>query len=298
MKANPRSKFLGLWRCLLACHRYCGATRQEAEVLVVDVADTTLKRYQRPFKLLIRHGIRTGVPPTRLTPAELSEVPIFRWAALVKAFALTCQSNARQAYAALLLFPSFHHLRFEQSLKTLKKFWNISLPKYSSFYDFRVLLMMLVATDFTVSEEALWLRAIITMRILSLFRGIDLARTARDIQRGAWCLLRQLSTQRQVGSSTLSCSQAPAGGGMPSECVGRLHRRHGRLHRPRVVRFIDQAPMCDYVGHDQRHYHQVPDGAQLERFYGPQQPRSGRHGVDPAGRRPPCGLCPWWLGEL
>ena len=40
-------------------------------------------------------------------------------------------------------------------------------------------------TDFTGSEEALRLRAIITMRIPALFRGIHLARTARDIRRGA-----------------------------------------------------------------------------------------------------------------
>ena len=84
----------------------------------------------------------------------MADIPIFRWAALIRAFALTCRSKARQAYAALLLFPSLHHLRFEQSLKTLEKFWNISLPEYSSFYDCRVLLTTLMATDSTVSEEA------------------------------------------------------------------------------------------------------------------------------------------------
>ena len=60
-------------------------------------------------------------------------------------------------------------------MKTLKKFWNISLPKYSSFYDCRVLPTTLMSTDFTKSEEALRLRAIITMRVLGLFRGIGLA---------------------------------------------------------------------------------------------------------------------------
>ena len=45
--------------------------------------------------------------------------------------------------------------------------------------NFRVLPKTPMA-DFTVSEVALRSRAIITMRILSLFRGIGLARATRD----------------------------------------------------------------------------------------------------------------------
>ena len=152
------------------------------------VAPTTLQSYQVPFKLLIRHGVRTGVLPTRITPAQFADIPIFRWAALIKAFAVLAtnrRSYARQAYAALLLFPSLQLLRFEQSLRQLKRFWNVSTPRYSSFYNCRVLIKTVMSTDFTVSEEALRLRAIITMRILSFFRGIDLARTTRDIECGA-----------------------------------------------------------------------------------------------------------------
>ena len=147
--------FPDLQCCLLACHRWRGATRQEAEVLVGDITTTTLQRYQVPFKVLIRHGVRTGVLPTRITAAQLADIPIFRWDALVKAFAVTCRSNARQAYAALLLFPALHHLHFEQSLEQLKRFWNIPNPKNSSFYDCRVLIKTLMSTDLTVSEEAL-----------------------------------------------------------------------------------------------------------------------------------------------
>ena len=162
------------------------------------IAPTTLQSYQAAFKLFIRHGCRTGVLPARLTVAQFAEIPIFRWAALIKSFSIlpaNRRSYARQAYSALLLFPSLHLLRFEQSLKQLKRFWNVSTPRYSSFYDCRVLIKTLMSTDFTVSEEALRLRAIITMRVLSLFRGIDLARTSRDIERGAVvveCLLRAL----------------------------------------------------------------------------------------------------------
>ena len=42
----------------------------------------TLQSYQVPFKLLIRHGVQTGVLPTRITLAQLADKPIFRWAAL------------------------------------------------------------------------------------------------------------------------------------------------------------------------------------------------------------------------
>ena len=175
-----------------------------------DVADTALQRYQQPFKFLIRHSVRTGVPPTRLTPPELPEVPIFRWAALVKAFAFTCCSNACQACAALLLLPFLHHLRFEQHLKTLKKFWNISLPKYSSFYDCRVLLTTLMATDFCRLGES--------PASTRHHHHADSEAVPRhwlskgDARHPApYRLLRQLSTQRQVGSSTLSCSVPPTG---------------------------------------------------------------------------------------
>ena len=150
-----------------------------------DISEETLKRYQQPYKKFIRFGVRSGVLPSQLTPAELFSIPLWRWAALIKAFAADNRSHARHAYAALLLFPTLHQLRFEPSLKSIKKLWNVSVPKYSSFYDCRLLLATLMSTDFTVSEETLRLRAIVTMRILSLFRGIDLARTTRDVQRGA-----------------------------------------------------------------------------------------------------------------
>ena len=90
-RSGGRSRFPDLRDCLRACHRYRGASSQEAEVLVEDIAETTLKRYQLQFKCLIRHGVRTGVIPNRVTPTGLSEVPIWRWLALVKAFTLTCE---------------------------------------------------------------------------------------------------------------------------------------------------------------------------------------------------------------
>ena len=90
---------------------------------------------------------------TRITPAQFTNIPIFRWAALIKALAVLAtnrHSYARQAYAALLLLPSLHLLRFEQLLRQLKRFWNVSTPRYSAFYDCRVLIKTLMSTDFTV----------------------------------------------------------------------------------------------------------------------------------------------------
>ena len=50
-----------------------------------------------PFKLLIRHGVRTGVPPMRITPAQFADIHIFRLAALIKAFAVLATN--RRSYA-------------------------------------------------------------------------------------------------------------------------------------------------------------------------------------------------------
>ena len=102
---------------------------------------------------------------------------------MVKSSALTSRSQPSQAYAALLLFPALHQLRFEPSLKVLKKIWNIAVPKYCSFYECRILPKTLMTTDTAVSEEALRLWAATTMRILPLFHGANLARTPREIKK-------------------------------------------------------------------------------------------------------------------
>ena len=101
-----------------------------------------------------------------------------------KGFALTWRSQVRQAYAALPLFLTLHKVWFEPSLGSLTKIWGISAPKYCSFYDGLILPKTLKTTDLTVSEEASRLRAIITMRVLALFRDINLARTTKDVLPG------------------------------------------------------------------------------------------------------------------
>ena len=53
-RSGGRSRLPDLRDCLRACHRYCGASSQEAEVLVGYIADSTLKRYRLPFKCLIQ----------------------------------------------------------------------------------------------------------------------------------------------------------------------------------------------------------------------------------------------------
>ena len=179
-----------------------------------DISDETLKRYQQPYKKFNRFGVRSGVLPSRLTPAELFSIPLWRWAALIKAFATNNKTHARHAYAALLLFPTMHQLRFEPSLKSIKKLWNASVPKYSSFYDCRLLLSTLMSTDFSVSEEMLRLRAIVTMRILSLFRGIDLARTTRYSALSR--LLCQFLAERTSCTPEVSSAPAAAGFSLPA----------------------------------------------------------------------------------
>ena len=137
-------------------------------------------------------------------------------------------------------------------MKTLQKFWNISLPKYSTFYDCRVLLSTLMTTDLPGPKQALRLRAIITMRILGLFRGIPLSRTTRDIQRGAVYFINSRRKGKLVHQRYPVYKLQPSSV-CPQSALDSYIAARADYVGPEL--FVSQ--VSDNVGHGQRHYYQV-----------------------------------------
>ena len=90
-------------------------------------------------------------------------------------------SEARNAYSAMLLFPSFQMLKFHPLLSFMKKQWNRGCPKYGAFWDPQPLLGTLLQSAAPEELRKLRDRLIICCRLLCLHRGIDLSRVSRTV---------------------------------------------------------------------------------------------------------------------
>ena len=90
-------------------------------------------------------------------------------------------SQARHAYAAMLLIPGFEQLRFSPLLQQVKRLWNSSQPKYATFWDAMPLVQRLSEQPLGTSLESIHNRLILSWRFFQLSRSIDLARTFRKV---------------------------------------------------------------------------------------------------------------------
>ena len=94
-------------------------------------------------------------------------------------------SQARSAYAALLLIPGFDQLRFNPLLCRCKKLWNVSEAKYSHFWSVEILVQKLAREKLDwANMEAVRNRLILCWRLFALHRSVDLARLYRKISFG------------------------------------------------------------------------------------------------------------------
>jgi hypothetical protein len=94
-------------------------------------------------------------------------------------------SQARSAYAALLLIPGFDQLRFNPLLCRCKKLWNVSEAKYSHFWSVEILVQKLAREKLDwANVEAVRNRLILCWRLFALHRSVDLARLYRKISFG------------------------------------------------------------------------------------------------------------------
>jgi hypothetical protein len=132
-----------------------------------------LKEYDKPFIKLMNivqpedYDLRRAAPPTL--------------AAGILVLAKTSLAHARKAYSALLLMPpSIAAVRFEQTLKAVKKRWTSSTPRYPVFYDLEKIWRRM-AIEKPKTEEELRCKLLMSMRFFMFMRNIDAARTQRGI---------------------------------------------------------------------------------------------------------------------
>ena len=91
-------------------------------------------------------------------------------------------SQARNAYSALICFPPFQSLKFSPQLIPVKRKWSLNVQKYASFWDSEPVLMALTCQQLNHEDiRSLRDRLILSMRLLQLHRGVDLARSLRTI---------------------------------------------------------------------------------------------------------------------
>ena len=126
-----------------------------------------LKRYKRAFWYFYTLAQERG-----LTLDSSIEV-----AAVVLEIASVSLSQARNAYAALLLIPGLDQLRFAPLLRDKKQEWSASAPRYSDFWDPIPVFMALARAPYPTCVEGLRAHLILVWRFLGLFRSIDLPAT-------------------------------------------------------------------------------------------------------------------------
>ena len=95
--------------------------------------------------------------------------------------AVSC-SQARSAYAALLMIPGLEQLKFSPLLRKLKQSWNTSQPKYPIFWDMGSVLKKLASSPLDFSDvKQVRDRLILCWRLLGLYRSVDLAQVYRQV---------------------------------------------------------------------------------------------------------------------
>ena len=89
-------------------------------------------------------------------------------------------SQARSAYAAIVMFPSMSSLKFDPAIRAMKQQWNASSPQYAAFWCGTTVLQSLVAQPVNFRcRIQVRNRLIIVWRLLHLYRSVDLAHLRR-----------------------------------------------------------------------------------------------------------------------
>jgi hypothetical protein len=97
----------------------------------------------------------------------------------------TSVSQARNCYSALVALPPLQQLKFEVVMKPLKRKFNVSKPRYDIFYDVEPILRDFQLEEKPCDEVSIRLRLILLLRLLCMFRGVDLARAHRNVRKGS-----------------------------------------------------------------------------------------------------------------
>ena len=132
----------------------------------------SLPRYDRAFKLFWAFAKEKGLSTTEATLHQV--------AALLIEFNKLMPSQARHAYASLILLPGLEQLGWNPLLRQVKKQWNVSESRYAAFYNASDPVEKLVLQPLSWNDiQAVRLRLILCCRFFMLCRSIDLARMHR-----------------------------------------------------------------------------------------------------------------------
>jgi hypothetical protein len=134
----------------------------------------SLDRYDREFRAFWAYAVERGEDPYKMSLAKV--------AAMLQNFNDLSSAEARHAYAALLLVPTYEQLRFSPFLKSCKRLWNQTTVRYTEFWDAGAVLKKLAGQPVNWhSIEEVRDRLIVVCRLLHLHRSIDLCRTLRTV---------------------------------------------------------------------------------------------------------------------
>ena len=136
--------------------------------------ESSIKRYCGAFRLLWALAELRGFDVVKISISDV--------AGLLLELHHVSPSQARNAYSACLLFPQWQGLKFSILLKTVKRSWYKSEPRYATFYDATSVFCKFPSQllDRT-NVESVRLRLILVWRFLGLYRGVDLSRVYRVV---------------------------------------------------------------------------------------------------------------------
>ena len=173
-----------------ALYRLKGATSFECQHILNRFAKATIQRFSTAWSAfwLILHTAQ-GFPSSQWEFLDVSsfvlklqQCPLWQIAIWVDMFwHNTSAAQARNLYASLLALPALEQLKFENSLKCAKRAWNSAKPKYDLYFGVETILHGFIKGASPEMEEEVRQRCIVLLRLVCLFRGIDLERSHRNI---------------------------------------------------------------------------------------------------------------------
>jgi integrase len=168
-----------------------GASIVDLTLLSTLVTPETFDRYESAWQKFLSIGIANQwlVPLSDHILFQLENYPLWKFSAwLVEMSNHHPLHEVRNAYSGLLLIPGVEQLRFEGTLRPLKRKWSQTRPKYDAFYEVDTLIQILMEGPMPTSEEGVRRQLILLLRLLCLFRGVDLARAKNNlvIKQGLW----------------------------------------------------------------------------------------------------------------
>ena len=147
---------------------------QQVSVAVVQDHLGKLTQYDGAFRLLWAILVEHKLDPLQCSLQQVA-------GGLISLHKVS-PSQARNAYAAMLLVPGFSQLRFAPLLQPYRRMWNSSDEKYGTFWDPSMLVRHLAATPMNWDDVTeLRDRLVICCKLLCLHRSCDLAHVLRTV---------------------------------------------------------------------------------------------------------------------